>query len=528
MTPNKNFQYQLLFIAVLFWGSCTKVNLDNAELGDRTADYAFPLFSTEIKLKDLLVNLLNDTLSGDTIFVNPDNSVTLFYSGDVAEKKASDIFGFLQVGIFPMGDSVITTVIPGPTGVGVRVVDLKAGTLYFSLINTLQDTVTGYFDLPQMTKNGVPFRTSSFTVAPGKSWNSGVIDVADHRLNMNNNQLSFRYFAYTPNGNRVKVPNLSGFDVGVAFSNLKFSYLEGNWGNQEYQLTRDTIEIDINQTNLKGDVRVTNPKVTMRILNSWGFPTRGVIKYLSFIGQNGEEIPLNSTVFQQSPNGSKYVDFAYPLWSAGEIGQTKYTDINLDDTNSNIADIFNSQPTRLIYEVDGISNANSDPDVIGFLTDESAIRLQIRVELLLEGSVRNFGAEQTVPLDFSGMNSLDSAGIESVEFKLVTENGTPVDIDGQIYFRDETGVAVDSLFERGQSKIMTSAPVSNGVATDQTRTENFISMNAARFDHIRQTARSAFMKIFFTTAENGQVPVRFLAEDATTLKMGIRVKKRSE
>jgi hypothetical protein len=126
------------------------------------------------------------------------------------------------------------------------------------------------------------------------------------------------------------------------------------------------------------------------------------------------------------------------------------------------------------------------------------------------------------------MNSLDSAGIESVEFKLVTENGTPVDIDGQIYFQDETGTAVDSLFERGQSKIMASAPVNNGIATDQTRTENFISMNAARFDHIRQTARSAFMKIFFTTAENGQVPVRFLAEDATTLKMGIRVKKKIE
>ncbi|MFM8485084.1 MAG: hypothetical protein ACKOCH_02025, partial [Bacteroidota bacterium] len=88
MTPNKNFLYQLFFVAALFWLSCTKVNLDNAELGDRTADYAFPLFSTEIKLKDLLVNLLNDTLSGDTIFVNPDNSVTLFYSGDVAEKKA--------------------------------------------------------------------------------------------------------------------------------------------------------------------------------------------------------------------------------------------------------------------------------------------------------------------------------------------------------------------------------------------------------------------------------------------------------
>lgn len=122
----------------------------------------------------------------------------------------------------------------------------------------------------------------------------------------------------------------------------------------------------------------------------------------------------------------------------------KITDIYLDNTNSNIAEIFNLQPTRLVYEIDGISNAEVIPSLIGFMTNESILALQMRVEMLLEGSARNFGAEQTLDLNFGEFGSLDSANIESVEFKLVTENGTPVDVD--TVFRDSLGTNIDSLF----------------------------------------------------------------------------------
>lgn len=510
------------------WTACNKADYQNATLGSHTADFAFPLFSTELKLKDLLFNVLNDTLSGDTILVNPDNTMTLFYSGDVAKKYASDIFASstLQIGVVQMTDSVTSTQIPGPLGVSVRVTDLKSGNLYFTMKNSTPDTIHGYYEIPLMVKNGEPLRTSQFLLAPGQSWNSGVIDVAGYQLHSPQNAFIFKYYAYNTAGVRVQLQNVL-YDDAVFFANLQFSYLEGNWGNQNYKLTRDTIEININQTDLKGDVKVENPKVTMRILNSWGFPTRGVIKYLGFIGQHGEEIPLVSSFFQHDNNGDPYVDFAYPAWP-DEVGQTKYTDIYLDNTNSNIADIFNSQPTRLIYEVDAISNANSDPNLVGFITDQSVITFQVQVELLLEGSAKNFGAEQTLDLDFNNFNSLDSANIESVEFKLVSENKTPVDIQAQIYFRDEAGNNVDSLFQDGAHKIMESAPVNNGVATDSTRTETFIPMTAARFDHIRTTAKTAYLKAYFTTAQGGEIPIKLLADNSTTLKMGIRVKKRIE
>ena len=66
-------------------------------------------------MKDLLFTTLNDTLSGDTLFVNADNTMTLFYSGDVAQKPASDIFNFLE-GTVPilLTDTLIENPIQSP------------------------------------------------------------------------------------------------------------------------------------------------------------------------------------------------------------------------------------------------------------------------------------------------------------------------------------------------------------------------------------------------------------------------------
>lgn len=511
----------MLLAAVLAWPACKKVDFDNPELADHTSEFAFPLFSTTLNLKDLMLKVLNDTLSGDTILVNPDNSMTLFYSGDVAQKPATDIFADFTGGLFPLIDTVSYGPLDSLPGVSISRADLKKGKIGFTIYNSTADTITGYLRIPQMSKDGNVF-TYPFIAPKGELAGSSQIDLTGYILASDDNTLEFIYYAYKPDGSRIKIPDFFGVPTFIVqFDSLEFSYLQGFWANQRYSLIRDTIEIDINQTNLVGDVRIENPKVTMRIANSWGFPTRGVIKYLSFIGQNGEEIPLESTVFVDSA-----VDFNYPQYALNEIGQTKYTDITLDSSNSNISQIFNSQPTRLIYEVDGISNALDDPTIIGFLTDSSVISLSMRVELVLEGSAKNFGAEQTLDLDFGDLTDLDTSNIESVEFKLVSENGIPISSNLQMYFLDENGVAIDSLFESGARNVMEAAPVnSQGVATGIQRTEHFIEMSAARFERVRQ-AKQAFLKTFFTTAQGGTVPVKLLTTNSVTVKMGIKARTR--
>ena len=511
-----------LALGLTLWSACKKSDFENLERADHPGEFAFPLFSTELLLKDLLFATLNDTLSGDTVFVNADNTMTLFYSGDVAQKPASDIFNFLNNTVpIIMGDSVFTNPIQSPDGVKLRVADLLAGTIAFYIKNSTPDILTGYFEVPEMSLNGVVFK-HPFVVAPGAFYLSDTIPLKNYHLESPDNSLTFKYFAFRPDGVRIRVP-----DFPIAATNaLKFSYVEGYWGFQWYKLTRDEIEIDINQTELKGDLKVKNPKVTMRISNSWGFPVRGQIRYISFIGQNDEEIPLVSTGVFLQEDSFAYKDFNYPSWALGEVGQTKYTDISLDESNSNIAEIFNSQPKRLIYEVDGISNAQRDPNLIGFITDKSNIKLQLRVELQLEGSIKNFGAEQTLNLDFGEFGSLDSANIEDVEFKLVTENGTPISSLMQIDFRDAAQNSFDSLFVSGPKELIRSAPInSEGVATGITRTEEFIPMTAARFDQIR-TAKDALLKTSFSTANDGETFVKLLATDKIVVKMGMKVRKR--
>lgn len=508
-----------VFVAILAWPACTKVDFEDPQLDDHSSEFAFPLFSTTLNLKDLMFKVLNDTLSGDTILVNADNTMTLFYTGDVAEKPASDIFSSFTGGLFPLIDTLSYGPLDSLPGVSISRADLKKGKIGFTIFNLTADTLSGTLRIPQMSKDGVVF-TYPFVAPAGELSGSPQIDLTGYVLASDNNTLEFIYAAYTPAGDRVKIPDFFGIPTFIVqFDSLEFSYLQGFWANQRYSLIRDTIEIDINQTNLVGDVQIVNPKVTMRIANSWGFPTRGVIKYLSFIGQDGQEIPLESTVFVDSA-----VDFNYPKYALNEIGQTKYTDITLDSTNSNIAEIFNSQPTRLIYEVDGISNAENDPTIVGFLTDSSLISLSMRVELLLEGSAKNFGAEQTIDLNFGNLTDLDTSQVESVEFKLVGENGLPISSNLQLYFLDEAGVAIDSLFSDGAQDVIQSAPVNaEGVATGETRTEHFIPMSATRFERVRQ-AKKAFLTTSFTTAQNGTVPVKLLATNNLTLKMGIKAR----
>jgi hypothetical protein len=492
-----------LLLTILF--ACNKSDFQNPELADHSAEFAFPLFSTSFNLEDLMFKVLNDTLSGDTLFINPDNTMTLYYTGDVAEKPSTDIFKFLEAGLFPLVDSINGAPIQAPAGVTISKARLSSGTMYFTIVsNTTSDTLRGYFYVPQMTKPGGELFKIEFVAPPGQGFATSR-DMAGLELNSGSNSLNFNYRAYNESGTQVIIPG----PVVVAFNNLKFSFVQGYWGYSVYPLTRDTIEIDINQTDLDGSVTVKNPRITMRISNSWGFPTRGVIKYMSFVGQNGEELKLETTAFTND-----WVDFNYPSIVNNEVGQTKYTEIYLDENNSNIAEIFNAQPTRLIYEVEGVSNANQDPSIIGFLTDSSNLKLNMQVELLLEGTANNFG----------GYDDVDTTKIEAVEFKLVTENGAPITTDLQLFFLDENDNRIDSLFKEGPQPVLRAAPIgAGGISSGATRTENFIPMTTARFDRIRRSKR-AFLQTYFTTAENGTVPVKLLATDQMLIKMGIKVK----
>ena len=43
-------------MGIALWSACKKSDFENVELGDHTAKYAFPLFTTDLLLKDLVTS----------------------------------------------------------------------------------------------------------------------------------------------------------------------------------------------------------------------------------------------------------------------------------------------------------------------------------------------------------------------------------------------------------------------------------------------------------------------------------------
>jgi hypothetical protein len=516
--------FSVSLLLLLLVGACNVKDYDGLEFEEHDAQYAFSLLNTTLEISDLVNNILNDSLSTDTIVINADQTMTLFYSGDVAEKQATDIFQFFETGLVPIADTIFNAPFEAPDSVTVFRIDFNAGQMNLLIRNPLSEPITGTFYILQMTENGVPF-SMPFT-APANSvsipWISPAINMDGKVLTSSNNTLTFRYEAYLPDGTKIVIPEISPGTPGIAmlFQNITFSYMEGYYGYNEYPLTTDTIDIDINQTNLDGDVTITDPKVRITVANSYGFPTRGKVTVLKFVGSDGIVRDLESTVIDTGG-----IDFNYPSLAAGEVGQFKYTSFDFDRTNSNIDEIFNSQPTQLIYAVNGIANVNRDPNLIGFLTDSSVIRMQVEVELLLEGSLRNFGAEQLLDFDFGEFADSDISDLSEIEFKLVTENKTPIASTLQMRFLDENGAVIDSLFDSAMAPFVINSPAvdANGVAIGVERTETFIPMSIERFDRVRKS-KQMYLETSFTTADNGNVPVKILADGTVVIKMGLKIK----
>ncbi len=509
--------------------ACSK-DATNVELAPHTADYAFPLFSTSLNTTDLFSQLLSDSSSTDALIFHPDKTITLIYSGDVAEKPASDIFNFLKdIPPVPLVDSVVAAPSKVPNGVDLHYALLKGGTVQaYAWNTTIPEPLTLTISAPQLTKGGQPLLWT-FNVNPGLAfiWTTYPAQpqsLAGYELTSQDDSIYF-YSTWKRKDGSILYPApgpIAGAPPAILYlKDLEFKYVQGHWGYQLYPLTRDTIEIDINKSNLKGNITVKDPKVTMTVLNSWGFPTRGKIKYLSFIGRDGVNRELKSTILDTAG-----VDWDWPQFIKNEVGQTKVTHFVFDGSNSNIAAIFNSQPVRLVYEIDGISNAENDLNLVGFITDSSTLKFAMKVELLLEGTAQNFASNDTLNLSFGDLDDLDPLEYEDAEFKLVTENEMPMGASLQLYFLDNQGVRTDSLFQNGQVEAIKAAPVdANGRATEAARVETFIPMTVARFNKIKD-AKRAYVQLYFSTTDNGQKNVKLLADANLRLKMGLRVRKK--
>ncbi len=232
-----------------------------------------------------------------------------------------------------------------------------------------------------------------------------------------------------------------------------------------------------------------------------------MVNVLNVLTVRNEILPL------ESPFVTNGIDFPYPAMN--EIRQVKTSSFAFTKDNSNIATILGAGPVAVDYDVDAITNPNSNTEIRGFITDSSFYKIRLEVELPLYGRASGFETTDTFDVNFSSYEDVDA-----VVFKLVVDNELPLEVDVQAYLADEQYNVIDSLFEPRQV-VVEGAPVNaQGVASGSKQRIVQVPISETRFSAIKNQVRYVLLSAGFSTNNQGKTTVRVLATQDVRIRLG--------
>ncbi len=481
-------------ISVILFSNCRISPIDEIKT-DLNQEWALPLIDTRKSFGDII----NGFDPKAFVQIGTDGTVILRYKGNYTTQSSLDIFKNFQNVTFPIGDSTMAVPFSLPSGVHVDYVDVKKGTLRWG-IAPAPEPLNITISIPQLTKNGVSFR---------KNFNhNGItldtLEMAGWRLAAQNDSI----FIYTT---ARKISNGQPFNLkgGGAYQiqNFTFSYAKGYFGQSIFDGPQDSIAIDFFEKWQNGSVYFDSPRMIITLDNSFGVPVRSIMKRGEVLTLDGRRLPLKSPL-------TIGVDINYP--KINEVGQSKRTVVVFDKTNSNIAEIMSSNPVAVQYDIDGLTNPDQNTTITGFMTDSSKFELQVEVEVPMIGKAKNFELNDTFNINLS-----QATDVTQAEFKIITDNGMPIDISLQGYFATSNGAIIDSMYAV-KSPILRGAPVNSaGLPTSITTTENFITINAEKLKKVRG-ATKLIIRYSFSTTNNGTVPVKLTSTQDVRVRIGVK------
>lgn len=490
----------LAILAGLF--ACTEINeLDELDVRTGQQRWAIPLASSTLSIDDLL----NEISDSTDVLIDSVGRVHLQYNGDILKKTALEILPPLPTGLpievpdtnfiidLPFKDLIVTDM------------RLRGDSMFYLFRSELEEDIDVSVTIPALTLDGKPYSASTTIIHDpnrANSFDQAIVglDLEGYRLQMDSNRYRVVYNARRMDGSRIKLSK-----VLTIYSKLDFSYVEGFFSKDNYEIPRDTISIDVYDRVLPGELFFEAPSVSITVTNAFGFPLETTVKELSLKGKNGQFIELESPYIREG----FFVD--YPRLN--EVGGSRVTEFVFDTSNSNIKEIFNSQPVEMDYEITAISNPDEDNKIIGFLQDDSEVRINVKVDLPVHGRAKDFLTTSEFDLDIGNDN------LKSMEVKWISENNLPVGMDAQVYFYDQEDNVIDSLFYDTPLVVDAAAVDINDKVLETAKNLHIENITGERLDRMRM-AEKGEISLKISTYEASSRSVRILKDQYITIKIG--------
>lgn len=443
-----------LLASIFLISSCKKLEFDKIAQTAWNPNLAIPLAYADFGVYDILAR--QD--STDLVVIDPNSgAIALVYKGEIVSYDAQTIIQLAdqsQQSSFSLADLTLATVptftgtvslnqtenisFSANSGVELHEIDFKNGVLNLTVSTELKHDISVVVTFPEFKINNTPIsRTLNLTYTGSiPQTASASIDltnmIADFTLGntaVNSFPISFQTVITGTGENIVGTESLS---FSYNFSGMQFENAKGYFGQQNLGISNDTILLRLFESTTVGHFELTNPSVKFIVDNSFGFPVRINFAEMKTINMaTGQEFPL--TGFPSTFN----------ITAPVVMGNTATSTLTLNTSNTaNLSTIISPVPKFFYFEANALSNPNGAVPPLNFVEDDSKFTVRTEVELPLEGLAYGFELRDTV--DFNFNENLDQ--IESVMFRVISDNGFPIDFQAQMTFMDQNYLPLFTIY----------------------------------------------------------------------------------
>ena len=487
---------------------------------DRERDLSFDIEGPEY---DLAVPLINsritigrvaDESKGNTgIRIDSDGKATVLYNGDVIRRTAAAIFPpFPGILDNPIPDTLFNLPLPFGSPSNIFLIDravFRNTRIFFEFEHDLPEDVQIRMQILNLKRNNQNF-DQTYTLKYNGSFPNKIItpqfSIDGWELVSNTNTITFYYEAFRPNGEKIRLKNAI-----LRFDLILFSYIEGYLGYHIFGVDGNAIKIGLFNQWQSGGFNLEDPKIVIRVDNAFGLPVRSRVNKMELTTITGNVLSL------ESPFLNVGIDFDHPGFD--EIGKTKSTFFTFDKNNSNIREIFNEKTSLISYDIDALVNPDRDTTIKGYIDFDAFFNINVAAEVPLNGYVRELVVSDTLPVDLSGFEE-----VQSGEFKIITANDFPAEVTLHVYFLDETGNRLDDLFENTGLVLPPAVLQSNGKTQKGIEKTTFVAISKTKLENIRKAWNILIEGKLNTTGSNDGKSLWLYDDYGITVKAGALLK----
>lgn len=266
---------------------------------------------------------------------------------------------------------------------------------------------------------------------------------------------------------------------------LKLAYADGYLGQQEVQISEDTLDLNFDFLNqIEGELILEEPSITINYNNSIGVPIQINTEFKGSNSESGQ----SQTLSVEGVN----------INSPEQLGDSVQGDIIIDKNNSTIVDFLQIRPNQIIYS--GVALVNPMGENLNFV--ESTSKLNAGVELKIPLILRANHLTFVDTLGFSATS--DNLPIEQGSIKLNIQNGFPFELKMSMVLADSiTGEIIDKLtFD----DIASAEVDANGVVIAKTPSEIIVEFSPSFLENMK-IANRIYLEAETSTFGQGQIPV---------------------